>query len=61
MEPATGDALLWSRMPTPIFRELDGRKLSVPQGARSGVAAIWGQWPGDETDEEFIEALSQLS
>jgi hypothetical protein len=61
MEPATGDALLWSRMPTPIFRELDERKLSVTQGARSGVAAIWGQWPGDETDEEFVEALSQLS
>jgi hypothetical protein len=61
IEPATGDALLWSRMPTPILRELDPRKLSVPQGPRSGIAAIWGQWPGDETDEEFVEALSQLS
>jgi hypothetical protein len=61
IEPATGDALLWSRMPTPFFRELDARKLSVPQGPRSGLAAIWGQWPGDESDDEFVEALSQLS
>jgi hypothetical protein len=59
IEPATGDASLWSRAPTPIFRELDGRKLSVPQGPRSGVSAIWGQWPGDESDAEFNDALSQ--
>jgi hypothetical protein len=60
IEPATGEVSLWSRAPTPIFRELDGRKLSVPQGPRSGVSAIWGQWPGDESDEEFDAALSQL-
>jgi hypothetical protein len=61
IEPATGDVSLWSRAPTPTFQELDGRKLSVPQGPRSGVSAIWGQWPGDETDEEFNDALSHLS
>lgn len=29
----------------------------VPQDEHSGVAAFFGKWPGDETEEELLEAL----
>jgi hypothetical protein len=61
IEPASDAPSPWSRMPTPLLREIDTLKLSVSQGPRSGVAAIWGKWPGDESNEEFIDALAQLS
>ena len=61
IEAASGAASLWSRLPTPLLRDLDTRKLTVPQGPRSGVAAVWGQWPGDESDEEFLDALAHVS
>ncbi len=35
--------------------------LRVPQGPRSGVSAIMGQWSGEETDEEISAFLRDLS
>lgn len=52
---------LFSRIPTPSHAKLDVSKLHKAQGSRSGMAAIMGQWPGDETDEEVAAALEQLS
>jgi hypothetical protein len=51
----------WSRMPRPNSRKIDVAKLRKPQGPRSGMAAIMGRWPGEETDEEIQAALEQLS
>ena len=59
--PAPGDISLWSKSPRPIFAPLDERALHVPQGPKSGVSAIFGQWPGDENEEEFLEALRKIS
>lgn len=61
IEAFVGDASLWSTAPTPLGQSLDIRELHRPQGPRSGVAAIFGQWPGDETDEELMPLLEQLS
>jgi hypothetical protein len=55
------DAAIWSTLPKPAMAPLDLRKLHVPQGPRSGINAIWGQWPGDESYEEFLAALEELS
>jgi hypothetical protein len=30
----------------------------VPQGPDSGIAAIIGKWPGEETDDEIASALA---
>jgi hypothetical protein len=59
--PAVGDTTLWEAMPRPLFADLDVRGLRVPQGPRSGVAAIFGQLPGDESDDDFDEAVRALS
>jgi hypothetical protein len=58
---ASGDTSLWAELPRPLFTELDVRSLREPQGPRSGVSAIFGQWPGDESDDEFDAAVRSLS
>jgi hypothetical protein len=34
--------------------------LRQPQGPNTGAAAIFGKWPGDETEEELLAALEEL-
>jgi hypothetical protein len=60
VEPADGDGAVFSRMPMPLLRTLDVRALRRPQGPRSGVNAIIGEWPGDESEEEVLAALGDL-
>jgi hypothetical protein len=50
-----------SQVPLPVAGKLDERALRVPQGPRSGVAAIFDQWPGEESDEQIEKALRNLS
>jgi hypothetical protein len=55
-------ATLWEKVPKPLFSAMAGAaKYHVPQGPRSGIAAIIGKWPGDEDDEEIGEALEHIS
>lgn len=51
---------LWSRMPQPGTAKLDLSSLRKAQGPRSGMAAILGRWPGEETDDEVEAALARL-
>jgi len=55
------ESTIWSKVPTPGTGKLDLSDLRRPQGPRSGVAAVIGQWPGDETDAEINEALEEMS
>jgi hypothetical protein len=52
---------IFSQMPVPSHAKLDVSKLRKPQGPRSGMAVIMGQWPGDESDDEIQAALERLS
>ena len=61
IEPPRGDVRVWAVMPRPLFAPLDVAALRSPQGPRSGINAIFGKWPGDETDEEIRAALEKLS
>lgn len=58
---AGGDVTLWEVVPRSLFAELDARALRVPQGPRSGVAAIFGQLGQDEGDDDFDAAVRALS
>ncbi len=60
-EATERDVAIWSAVPKPAMAPLDLRSLRVPQGPRSGINAIWGQWPGDESDAEFLAAMQELS
>jgi len=61
LEPASGNISIWSRAPRPLLGELDRQSLLKPQSPRSGINAIIGHWPGDETEEEILEALEEIS
>lgn len=51
---------IWSALPAPLFPDLALHALQEPQGPKTGLAAIVGRWPGDESDEELLEALESL-
>jgi hypothetical protein len=58
---AVGESAIWSKAPEPAAGRMDVQALRRRQGPRSGLAAIVGRWPGDETEEEVEAALGALS
>ncbi|WP_437483834.1 hypothetical protein WME75_43570 [Sorangium sp. So ce1014] len=61
IDPATGDVAAWSTMPRPLDMPAHLHRFHVPQGPGSGVAAILGAIPMDDTEEEFQAAIEELS
>ncbi len=64
--PAISESSSWSYLPEPLtrrsrFSAAQRNALRVRQTPSTGIGAIIGQWPGDETDEEIAEALEMLS
>jgi hypothetical protein len=57
--PATAhDLEIWGLAPSV---EPSPVQLRRSQGPRSGLSAVFGRWPGDESDEEVIAALGATS
>ena len=50
----------FSTIPKPKRSRYDLREVLREQQHKKGVSAIFGKWPGDETDEEVAEALKEL-
>lgn len=44
-----------------LVRKFDRRALHQPQGPDSGINAIIGKWPGDESEEEILALLEEMS
>lgn len=61
IEAAKGDVSVWSVEPRPIETDIDARTLRRAQDQHSGLNAIFGKWPGDETDDEILAALEATS
>jgi hypothetical protein len=61
--PHEEEELLQAQPPlrTGILKKFDPRILDRPQGPDSGLNAVMGKWPGDETDEEVLAMLEELS
>ena len=60
IEPAGDDFSLWSVEPRPLWGAA-APSLRQPQGPRSGLNAIIGRWPGDESEAKIAAALEALS
>jgi hypothetical protein len=60
IDAGAGEPAIWSRVPPATFRKLDVKRLIQMQNQKSGVAAIFGKWPGDETDEELLDMLKRM-
>jgi hypothetical protein len=47
--------------PPTLLGTLDLQALMRPQTPTTGINAIIGKWPGDETDEEIFRMLEEMS
>jgi hypothetical protein len=54
---SSNDIAIFSRVPQSMDARLETRFITRPQDSTTGINAIFGRWPGDETAEEIIEAL----
>jgi len=50
----------FTTIPQPTSNGVDMRSIRHAQRSKRGVAAIIGQWPGDETDEQIAAALEDI-
>jgi hypothetical protein len=58
--PAGVGDQFFSAVPKPKRSRFDLREVFREQQHKQGVAAIYGKWPGGETDEEIQAALKEL-
>ena len=61
IELAGDESSFWSRIPPARSKHFDLKQVLREQGNKKGVAAVFGQWPGDETDEEINAWLEEIS
>jgi hypothetical protein len=62
LEPGDApDLLLWSQAPKPLLGGTELGQLRRPQGSRTGINAVIGSWPGEETDDEIFALLEEIS
>lgn len=59
--PAPLAPAVWSQMPHPRHERITHSDLVRHQGPRSGLSAILGTWPGEETDAEIAVILEEIS
>lgn len=50
----------FSVIPKPRRSRYDLREVLREQQHKKGISAIFGKWPGDETDEQIAEAMKEL-
>ena len=50
----------FSAIPKPRRARYDLREVLREQQHKNGISAIFGKWPGDETDEDIARALQEL-
>jgi len=58
---AETEMLLWSQYPKPLSVNFNVQDLYITQTGETGIGAIFGKWPGSETDEEIQAYLEELS
>lgn len=60
MELAREGDRFFSKAPTATSGQALSDRVRQRQGPNTGAAAIYGKWPGDESEEELLAALEEL-
>lgn len=60
VEEDSGESTLFSRLPGPVTRRPAIPRPRLIESGKTGVAAFFGIWPGDETDEELLALLREV-
>ena len=61
MAPATESDAFFATMPRPVLGRIALDSVRERQTQRTGRGAVFGQWPGDESEEELPVALGEMS
>lgn len=61
VEAAHGDVSVWAEVPRPLRVAPDPLRLRRAQTPTTGLGAVFGKWPGNESDDEVFAALEALS
>ena len=61
VSPAEGRPGIWASIPPSLETPIDRTGLRRRQAPQTGVNAIIGRWPGDESDERVYETLERIS
>jgi hypothetical protein len=62
LELAGEEASAWEKLPRPLFEQpVPTTRYRVAQTPDTGLAAIIGRWPGDETGEEIAAGLEAIA
>ena len=61
VELGTSEPSRWSVVPPPLDRPRRSQRLRQAQSATTGVNAIFGQWPGEELDQQLLAMLDEAS
>jgi len=59
--PSPQERAIFTTPPRPVAGPMSAARLRAPQGPKSGLNAIFGKWPGEQSDEELAAALDELS
>ena len=57
MDLASDADRFFSEIPKPVPTHFDARRLRQRQTPSTGLGAVFGKWPGDESEEELLAAL----
>jgi hypothetical protein len=60
VDTASSADRLFSKLPAPSGLLLRKTHLLHPQSALLGMKAVFGHWPGDETDDEVLRTLAEV-
>jgi hypothetical protein len=60
IDTATRADRVFSKLPPPAKLMLRRPNLYHPQTAAAGMKAVFGRWPGDESDEEVLRTLAEV-
>jgi len=60
IKEATQADTFFRKVPVAGAGQLEQRSFLKSQTPRTGAAAIYGRWPGDETEEELLAALGEM-
>lgn len=58
--PTIEERQIWGTIPVPLTWRTPQKDLLIAQSPRTGVAAFYGKWPGDESDEDFMAVLNRV-
>jgi hypothetical protein len=56
----TGQPKIFAKIPAPLDHTQPTVRLRISEQAKNGVAGFFGQWPGNETDEELLAMLRDV-